>query len=319
MIKRLLKRILVVFILLVVLWIATQYWFAEPARLLPANKHTGFDVIAHRGGRGIAPENTLHAFETSDKLGVDVLEMDIHLTKDDQLAVIHDATLDRTTNGNGEVKDYSLRELQKYDAAYHYSPDPAYNNSRDSSIYSDLADNEELFPLRGKGIRIPGLQDVFRRFPQKRMVIEIKPNRIDIVEPFCRMIKDFQKEDHLIIGSFHEEVLVHFRMVCPGVATSAFSKEATRFVLFDKVFLAGMISPDYIALQIPPDIKTKLVGNRPIVSVVTRSLMKAARGKELIVQVWTVNETDQMKEMIDIGVNGIMTDYPDRLLNLLGR
>ncbi len=317
--KRFLKRILLLFILAVIIWIGIRHWLAEPARLLPANSSSGFDVIAHRGGRGIAPENTMLAFETSDRMGVDVLEFDIRLTRDKKLVVIHDATLNRTTDGKGKIADFTLKELQVFDAAFYFSPDPGYNNSRDSTTYEGLGETSELFPLRGDGIGIPALSAVFAQFPQKRMVIEIKPNSIDIVEPFCRMIKDFQKQDHLIIGSFHGNVLNHFRNACPEVATSAYSGEGTRFVLLNKIRLAGIIEPKYEALQLPPLLKMKLLKQKPIMSVASRSLMIAARKKRLIVHVWTVNDADQMKEMIDMGVDGVMTDYPDRLLKLLGR
>ena len=317
--KQRLKRILTFLITLISVLIILLHWTADPAVLLPANSNPGFDVIAHRGGRGIAPENTLFAFETSEQLGVDVLEMDIHLTKDHEIVVIHDDTIDRTTNGEGAVSEISLKKLKGFDAAYYFSPDSDYNNPRDFELREKVEDTNEIYPYRGKGITIPTLYDVFSKFPIKRMIIEIKPNKGDIIEPFCDLISDFHKEDQIIVGSFHGDILDQFRNTCPGIATSASPGEVLRFFFSDKIFLAGTISPDYIALQIPPGMKKRLFGILPKFAVTTSSLVDSAHQKRLIVQVWTVNDPDEMKKMIELGVDGIMTDYPDRLLKFLDR
>lgn len=316
---KILKLIILLLILTIAGWITIQHLLSGPAERRPASNHSAFDVIAHRGGCGLAPENTLMAFEVSNRIGVDVLEMDIHLTKDYELVVIHDSTLNRTTDGNGKVKDFSLIEIQRFDAAYFFSPDPTYRNRRDSSIYKNLKNNGGLFPLRGKGVSIPKLQNIFERFRKIRMIIEIKPNNNNIVKPFCQMIKDFNKEDQIIVGSFYGKVLEAFRQNCPEVATSAFSLETAQFVLSDKIKLSGMINPLYVALQIPPLLKKKFWGHQISISVASRSLIRAAVKKRLIVQVWTVNEPNEMRKLFNLGVNGIMTDYPDRLLKIIGR
>ncbi len=316
MFKRFLKRVFLLLFLVLVIWAGVSYWFSEPARLLPANTKLEFEVIAHRGGRGIAPENTMMAFEKSEELGVDVLEFDIHLSRDGQLVIIHDATLDRTTNGTGPVRDYTFDELQTFDAAHYFSPDPNYNNKRDSSIYQGLGNDMSLFPLRGTGVKIPALSDVFRRFPGKRMIIEIKPKNLNIIAPFCHMIEKFHKQDYLIIGSFHGNVLVRFRETCPEVATSAGPGEALRFVLAEKVGLSSLITPQYESLQVMPRLDLKLIGDKPTFYEVDSAFVEAANDKRLLVQVWTVNDVGQMKQLKEAGVNGIMTDYPDQLLEL---
>jgi len=319
MIKNVLIPILLVSVIIVILWIVFWHWLSGPAELMPANSISGFDVIAHRGGRGVAPENTLFAFEKSDRLGVDVFEMDIRLTRDHQLVVIHDATINRTTNGKGKVEDFSLQELRSFDAAYFYSPNPDYNSKRDSSIYEGLEETSQLFPLRGKGITIPSLFEVFKRFPDKRMILEIKPTSTAIIEPLCRMIKDFHKEDQVIVGSYHVKVVDHFRKVCQGVATSASPSECARFGWFDKVHLAGMITPEYVVLQVPPEHKMKFFGFQQVFTVTSRSLVRSAHKKRLIVQVWTINDPGEMKKMMELGVDGIVTDYPNKLLQTLNR
>jgi glycerophosphoryl diester phosphodiesterase len=318
MVKHLFIRILFVSIVAVIFWIIVWHLLSGPDESLAENS-TGIEVIAHRGGRGIAPENTLFAFDKSDRLGADVFEMDIHLTKDHQLVVIHDATINRTTNGKGKVEDFSLQELRNFDAAYFYSPNPDYNSKRDLSIYEGLEETNQLFPLRGKGITIPSLFEVFKRFPDKRMILEIKPTSTAIIEPLCRMIKDFHKEDQVIVGSYHVNVVDHFRKVCPGVVTSASPSECRRFVLFDKVHLAGMIAPDYVALQVPPELKKTFCGFQMTFTVASHSMVRAAHKKGLIVQVWTINDPGEMKKIMDLGVDGITTDYPDKLIQIRNR
>jgi glycerophosphoryl diester phosphodiesterase len=112
--------------------------------------------IAHRGGMGLAPENTINAFEKAVSHGSEIFELDVHATRDGEIVVIHDDTVDRTTNGSGRVNDLTLAEAQQLDAAYHYT-----------------ADKGRSFPLRGKGLRIPTLKEIFQAFPDCRINIEI--------------------------------------------------------------------------------------------------------------------------------------------------
>ena len=147
--KRLLKLIQIllgVFSFLFVLYGVLSY-LAKPAPAHPYFSPTGFMVIAHRGGRSLGPENTLYTYQRAVDLGVDVIEIDVHLTKDNHLVVIHDKTVDRTTNGSGTIASYNLTDLQKLDAGYRWS-----------------ADKENPFPLRGKGLKIPNLTEVFQTF-----------------------------------------------------------------------------------------------------------------------------------------------------------
>ena len=116
-------------------------------------------VMAHRGGQGLWPPNTLFAFERAVEMGADILEMDIHASADGVLIVHHDDTVDRTTNGSGAIRDHTLTELKELDAGYHWS-----------------ADGGETYPFRGKGMRIPTLEEVLEAFPKTRLNIDIKPD-----------------------------------------------------------------------------------------------------------------------------------------------
>jgi glycerophosphoryl diester phosphodiesterase len=276
-------------------------------------------VIAHRGGLGDGPENTLTAMRTAIGNGADVLEFDLWMSRDGHLVVIHDATLDRTTNCSGPVTEKTLEELQSCDAAYFFSPDPAYANRRDRRIYEPLPEERlaSLFPLRGKGITIPSLEAVFQAFPQRSMVIEIKQNTPSLVESFCQMIRQYHKDDQIIVGSFQLEPLDAFRLTCPEVMTSAAMPEAGRFVLLEKVYLSGLLSTPYQALQLPPSIPLFRRLRLPPFPVIGWSLIRTAHDRGLVVQAWTINDPEDMKRLIAAGIDGIMTDYPGRLIEVL--
>lgn len=251
-------------------------------------------VFAHRGGGGLFPENTLGAFEYSAKLGADVLELDIHATQDGKIVVLHDSTVNRTTDGQGKVSDFTFDELRKLDAGFNFS-----------------ADNNQTFPFRGKDIPIPTLEEIFDAFPDKTFNIEPKQSSPSIVKNFCSILRNKKMTEKVIVGSFRQEVLDEFRIECPEVATSASPSEVTSFLTYQKTGLSESYSPPMQALQVP-----EYIGN---LQVVTKDFVESAHKMNLKVHVWTVNETEDMKRLLALGVDGIMTDYPDRLLDLLNK
>jgi glycerophosphoryl diester phosphodiesterase len=251
-----------------------------------------FLVIAHRGGRSLGPENTLHTFQRAVDLGADVLEMDVHRTKDGKLVVLHDTSVDRTTNGTGPVNSFNLAELKKLDAAYHWSPDKG-----------------KSFPLRGKGLSIPALSEVLEAFSQTRLNIEIKDPGQTELSSLCRSIHDCGMSQKVMIASFNAGALKNFRSTCPGVATSAGASEAVLFYALQKMHLGSAYTPAAQALQVP-----RTYGG---LQVVTKRFVEAAHARNLKVHVWTVNDVDSMRKLLQLGVDGIMTDYPRRLLEIL--
>lgn len=269
---------------------------AEPAtaRSFPRREDSAPLVIAHRGGAGLWPENTVYAFEHARDSGVDVIEMDVRSTSDGMLVVIHDATVERTTDGAGRVADMTLGELKKLDAGYRWSPDGGVS-----------------FPLRAKGITVPTVQEVFTTFPDMRFIIEPKPHARSQVAPLCHAIREHGMTERVIVGSFTQAILDEFRRECPGVATSASPAEVTKFLAMYKAGLGASYSPVMQALQVP--------NHAAGLEVLSRGFVDAAHERNLAVHAWTVNNTDEMSRLLDMGVDGIMTDYPDRLMTLLGR
>jgi glycerophosphoryl diester phosphodiesterase len=267
------------------------------ARPVPEHAFFGPDtplVIAHRGGRGLWPENTLFAFRESAALGSDVLEMDIHSTQDDVLVVCHDETLDRTTNGQGPIHDLTLSEVQALDAGYQWT-----------------ADEGASYPFRGKGIRVPTLEEVFQTFPEMRLNIEIKQSNPPLSAPLCQMIRDYEMEERVLVASFDPSTMKGFRTQCPEVATSATAPEIRWFLRMHKFALGRIYRGPAEAFEVPVRL-----GDRDIV---TPRFIEDSERHNIRALVWTVNDVDQMERLLDLGADGILTDYPDRLLMLLGR
>lgn len=253
-----------------------------------------FWVIAHRGFSGAYPENTMLSFEKADELTIDALELDIHASKDGKLVVIHDPTLDRTTNMSGRIVDYSAEELRRADAGYHF--DPSHNNT---------------FPFRGQGIKIPFLEELFQRFPNKKFVVEIKQTMPAIEELLIALIRKYHMEEKVIIASEHFDPLARVRTMDPALATNLSAIEAREFYTLFRMRLSAFYKSAGDALQIPDEYKGQ--------KVVTRSFVKAVHKKGLILHVWTVNDPEEMKQLIDDGVDGIITDYPDRLVEVISK
>jgi len=291
MLKRFPKYCLGLVVLLLAVY-GTLGLFAKPIPNHPYFSSDEFLVIAHRGGRSLGPENTLYTFQQAADLGVGVLELDLRSTKDGHLVVIHDETVDRTTNGTGTVNSYDLDDLKKLDAAYRWSAKTAAS-----------------FPLRGQGIQVPTLSEVFEAFPELRVNIEIKDIRPDSLSKICRAIRDYNMMDNVMIASFDAGALDEFRSLCPEVATSAGASEAIVFYWLQWLHLGSIYAPDAQALQIPEKYGDNLIVNQRFV--------EAAHNRNMRVHVWTVNDANTMKQLIQLGVDGIMTDYPQRLLETL--
>ena len=254
-----------------------------------------WQAIAHQGGNHLRPDNTMVAFEHAVELGVDALEMDVHATSDGVLAVIHDETVDRTTDGSGLVKEMTFAELRELDAAYNW---PHHEES-------------EEHPYRGQGIRVPSLEEVLRRFPDVPMTIEIKQADPPIVDAFGELLQRYDREQNTIVASFHPEVMREFRRKFPAFATSGVEPEIRTFYVMKTIFAGWLYAPPMEAFQVP-----EVSGN---LRVITPRFVRAAHRRGLNVQVWTVNEADAMRRVLDAGVDGVITDRPDLLLEVLGR
>ena len=252
-------------------------------------------VIAHRGGAGLWPENTLFSFRRAVELGVDVLEMDVRTSLDGVLVVVHDETVDRTTDGKGRVEELTFAELRALDAGYRWSPGQAKHE----------------FPYRGSGIQIPALKDVLDQFSETKIAIEIKPDSMVVARALCDVLREARRAESVIVGSFHRQALSAFRKACPEFATSASPREVLIFFLLNTVFLSDIFKPRMETFQVP-----EYQGG---LRVVTYRFVAAARRKNVDVQVWTVNLRYDISRLIHMKVGGVITDRPDRALQEMGR
>jgi glycerophosphoryl diester phosphodiesterase len=248
-------------------------------------------VFAHQGGEGIRPSNTMVAFDHTVALGADVLDADMHITKDGVLVLMHDETVDRTTNGKGYIRDMTFAEIQQLDAAYRFS-----------------TDGGQTFPYRGQGITVPALEELFKKYPSMRFGIEIKQTPPEVAVPFCALIRQYNMQEKVLVSSFRKANMDAFRRECPEVATSAVEDEVRMLFFAHLVGLHGLVTPAYQSLQIP-----ERGGG---FQLLTPQFIAAAHSRGLQVQPWTINDEADLRRILALGVDGINTDYPDRLLGM---
>ena len=240
-------------------------------------------AIAHRGGAGLRPENTMAAFDHASSLGVDGLECDVRLSRDGVPVVFHDETLERTTNGHGPVAAQDARTLAQLDAGYHF----ASNGS---------------FPYRERGIGIPTLAALLDRHPDRAIIVEVKGDRADVAEPILRTIRSSRRPDRVFIGGFSHVVLEAFRRLAPEIPTGASREEvenAGRRV-------AQGLEPErtgYALFQIPYFFRGQQILTEPLARAVTRA------GIQL--QSWVIDSEREMRMLVDWGVTGVISDRPD--------
>ena len=266
-------------------------------RPMPEHSFTQTDrplVIAHRGGAAQWPENTLYAFRNAVESGADALEFDVHATSDGKLVVIHDATVDRTTDGTGRVDGMTWEALQDLDAGYHWTQDGGAS-----------------FPYRGLGLKVPSLAEVLSTLPDARVIIELKAVSDAARERFSNAIGSSPNPERKVIASFQGESVKYIRDNNPGIATSSTAGEVLLFWVLNTARLGFSFVPEGETMQVPPSFRDLTMVNARFVS--------GAHRHNVDVYVWTINEEADMKRLIDHGVDGIITDYPDRLLRLLGR
>ncbi|MBK8900035.1 MAG: glycerophosphodiester phosphodiesterase [Anaerolineaceae bacterium] len=292
------SRIALVIVGLLLVVYGTLAWRAQPVPVHPFfTQQDGVMVIAHQGGEWLRPTNTLLAFDHAVELGVDVLEMDIHQTKDGAIVLMHDATVDRTTDGSGAIKEMTLDEVRALDAGYYWTDD-------DGATY----------PYRGQGIQVPTLEEMFQRYPDMRMNIEIKQETPGMVRPFCQLIHTYNMQDKVLVATFHKATVEEFRAECPDVITSMVEPEIQLFFGLNAAYLGALFQAPGTAFQVPTTSSLPLIGE---VDVITERFVRVAHSHNIQVHAWTINDTAEMERLIALGVDGIITDRPDLLLEVV--
>lgn len=207
-----------------VIWLAIYFWAVptqEKSKFFNSNRPL---VMAHQGGKALAPESTMGAFEKAANLEVDVIDFDVHLTKDGKLMAIHDPTVDRTTDGTGKVKNMTVEEIQQLDAGVHFQ-------AEDGS-----------YPYQGEGVSIPTVGEIFEAFPDMKWNIEIKDTNdpdqyMAAAVKLWDLITEYGMEDKVVIASFDQDIIDMVQDVSNGNALTAGGKsEVAKFVVLHKLF-----------------------------------------------------------------------------------
>lgn len=234
---------------------------------------------AHRGASGYYPENTMLAFEKAVNMGCTGIETDVHMTKDGQLVLIHDEKVDRTTNGSGCVKDYSLGEIKKLDAG-------------------------SFMGQQFKGITIPTLEELLEFLKGKDIVlnIELKTDVIwysGIEEKVLDMVNKYDLKDKIIMSSFNHYSVHKCKEICKDIKVGL-------------LYMEGLFEPHQYA---------KIVGAQAIhpyfPAMDNKAVIDRVRQSGIMVNTWTINEEKDLRRFLEYGVDGIITNYPDKLNQIM--
>lgn len=263
-------------------------------------------AYAHQGGAREGPSSTLYAIEQALHAGAHAIELDVHATADGRIVVCHDATVDRTTNGTGAIADLTLGELLELDNSYWWVPGEQTAHDRAESEY----------PLRGRApadrrFGIATLDEVLESFPGVILNLDIKQTAPD-VEPYeaalASVLREHGRADDVIVASFNDAATAAFAQVAPEIPTSA-GTAAT--AMFWQAVAQGGEPPamPHVALQIP----VEHLG----IPVTTPEIVRAAHRAGLAVHVWTIDDQPEMERILDMGVDGIISDRPSALVSVL--
>jgi glycerophosphoryl diester phosphodiesterase len=249
-------------------------------------------VFGHRGAAGTHPENTLESFRAAVACGVQYLEFDIHMTRDGEIVVAHDDHLRRMCGLDRAIAEMSYAELAAADAGRTFTLDGA------------------TFPFREKGIRVPRLSEVLAAFPTLRTIVEVKQIAPSVVAPMLDLIDRAAMRRNVLVASEHQQPLDEIRRLAPEIPTN-FS------YLESGMFIQAMGTRD--ANYRPPADAVQIPHRHESWELVTPESVAFAHRLGVEVHVWTVNEEAEMAELLDMGVDGLITDYPARALTVVRR
>ena len=263
-------------------------------------------AYAHQGGAYEGPSSTLFAIGQSIERGATAVELDVHATKDRRIVVSHDETVDRTTNHRGEIVSFTLDEIRDMDNAYWWI--------EGSDVAPGHRDEEYLLRGRAPSDRrfgVATLEEVAVAFPGVPLNMDIK-RTLPEVEPYEELLADelrrLERTDSVIVASFSDVAIGRFREVAPEVLTSAATAETASF-FFAVRGKTDLPKLPVCAFQVPASFED--------VTIVDEEFIDAAHGAGIAVHVWTINDVDEMARLLDLGVDGIITDTPTSLVELL--
>lgn len=273
--------------------------------------------FSHRGGALEYPENTMYSYLKSAEIGAEVLEMDIYETADGELVVIHDSSVDRTTDQSGDVSSFTLAELREMDAAYNFVPERgAVGDAQpEEYVFRGIATGDVPPPAgyQSSDFKIPTLEEILQRFPTHLINIELKPDT-DSTGSYESKLADlllrYGRQDNVIVASFLDSAAINFKAAAPCISTSFPTAQAAAYVSSGQGPSQMPGVSVHQAFQVPPSLG---------VEVVNQDFVDDAHAAGLAVHVWTINDCQQMVELLNLDVDAIMTDRPNVLEALLAQ
>jgi glycerophosphoryl diester phosphodiesterase len=251
-------------------------------------------ILGHRGAAGVAPENTLVAFERGLADGAHIIESDIHVTRDGVPVLIHDPDLDRTTSGSGPVLEQTFADLQTLDAGCSFR-----------------LDHGEEAPYAGQGIRVPSVREAFESFPDAPFNFEIKTKARDVIDSVLTLIQEFDREERTLLVAGEDPIQASLRQALAesGIRPALGASLGDIVDIVRGASEGQAHSSDSMAIQIP----LHFGENR----LVTPDLIAHCRAYGVQIHVWTINDPGVMSELLDQGIDGIVTDRPDIMAGLV--
>jgi glycerophosphoryl diester phosphodiesterase len=256
-------------------------------------------IIGHRGAAGEAPENTLPSFERALADGAEYVELDVRGTADGEVVVIHDATVNRTTNGRGRASRFTLAEIKRLDAGYRFSKGGGAS-----------------YPYRGQGVEIPTLAELFATLPQIRAVIEIKEikqSHPPIVEKVIDSVRRAGKDCDVLLATEDDGIMREIRAALGPNDTPI----ATGFCYGEVAAFMEWLARGRVASYQPPGQAMQLPRKYSGLTLVSAATVAAAHDLGVEMFVWTINHPAEMAPLLHMGADGIITDYPARLRALV--
>ncbi len=284
-------------------------------------------IAAHRGGGDNNPENTLLAFrEAVLTIGVDIIESDLYLTKDGYLVYNHDDYIDETCNVNGDISEDAVKELCKNKENRHYIKDMTLAELRQYNFGYYFEDEEgnrpykDVTDLEAAGLQIATADALFEEFyeshPDLLFIVEIKDGG-DRGREACKILAETLEaypnyKDQMVIGTFNDEIEQELKQSYPELLRGAPTGTAAKFILTQYLGVNLFNRSDFACLQIPMsyDLGIEIPLNK-------KTLVRRAHRRNIAVQYWTINDADEMRELIEMGVDCIMTDNPILLKQVL--
>ena len=284
-------------------------------------------IAAHRGGGLNNPENTMLAFKEAVKtIGIDIIESDLYLTKDGYLVYNHDSYIDETCNVNGDIsleevkklceneenrhyiEDMTLEELEKYNFGYYFE------DKDGNRIYKDEEDVEKA------GLQIATVDKLFEEFyqtnPELMFIVEIK-NDGEQGYKACKILNDTldkypNYKNRIVVGTFHDEIETELKTKYPELMRGAPTGTAAKFILTQFLGVNLFDTSDFSCLQIPTSYDVGIT-----LTLDKKTIINRAHKRNIAVQYWTINDSDEMRELIELGCDCIMTDDPILLKSVL--